>query len=434
MSAAIPADVAPAVSSRRAAAIGVLFLGLAALIIVVFGLRVPPGHTSTFVLNPVGGGAIQVPDLTLPSRATALVIGTICAILGGYQLARGFGRRTNLVLGIVVALFVIAFLTWAARDRSFNLVGMLSSTLLLAVPITFGALSGVLCERSAVINVGIEGMLLSGAFTGALVGSLAGGASGAHILGGTVGEWIGLFAGAAVGALLAALLAVLAIRYTVDQIIAGVAINIIALGLTSYLSVDFLEQNNALNAPGIFQNVAIPGLSKLPVVGPVLFDNNIFVYLMFALVAIIYAGLFHTRWGLRVRAVGEHPRAADTVGIRVLFTRYRNVILGGIVAGLGGAFFTLGSVGRFDENMTAGRGFIGLAAMIFGRWNPVGAFAAALVFGFADALQTKLSILSVPIPSDFLLMAPYLVTIAVVAGVVRKARPPAADGKPYIKE
>jgi simple sugar transport system permease protein len=166
----------------------------------------------------------------------------------------------------------------------------------------------------------------------------------------------------------------------------------------------------------------------------VLFDNNVFVYLMFALVAAIYVGLFHTRWGLRTRAVGEHPKAADTVGIRVLATRYRNVIMAGVVAGIGGAYFTLGSVGRFDENMTAGRGFIGLAAMIFGRWNPVGAFLAALVFGFADSLQTKLSILNVPIPSEFLLMAPYLVTIFVVAGAVRKARPPAAENKPYVKD
>jgi simple sugar transport system permease protein len=434
MSTVAAADITPVAATRRAVAVGAFFLAAAVMIITVFGLGVRGGQSSTFVLNPVQGGAIHVPDLTLPSRDTALLIGAVCVILGAYQLIRGFGRRTNLVLAIVVALFVVAFLTWAARDKSFNLVGMFQSTLLLAVPITFGALSGVLCERSAVINVGIEGMLLAGAFTGSLVGSLAGGASGGHFLGGTLGEWVGLLCCAAVGGVLAALLAVLAIRYLVDQIIAGVAINIVALGLTSYLSVDFLEQNNALNAPGIFKGVAIPGLSKLPVLGPVLFTNNLFVYLMLVFVALIYVGLFHTRWGLRVRAVGEHPRAADTVGIRVLYTRYRNVILGGIVAGIGGAYFTLGSVGRFDENMTAGRGFIGLAAMIFGRWNPIGALAAALVFGFADALQTKLSILSVPIPSDFLLMAPYLVTIAVVAGVVRKARPPAADGKPYVKE
>jgi general nucleoside transport system permease protein len=164
------------------------------------------------------------------------------------------------------------------------------------------------------------------------------------------------------------------------------------------------------------------------------FDNNIFVYLMLLIVAVMYVGLFNTRWGLRVRAVGEHPRAADTVGIRVLFTRYRNVILGGIVAGIGGAYFSLGAVGRFEEGMTAGRGFIGLAAMIFGRWNPVGALGAALIFGFADSLQVKLNILQVGIPSEFLAMAPYLVTILVVAGAAHRVRPPAADGKPYVKE
>jgi simple sugar transport system permease protein len=290
------------------------------------------------------------------------------------------------------------------------------------VPITFGALCGVLCERSGIVNIGIEGMLLSAAFTGSIV------ASAAHSL------WVGLLGGALVGALLAWFLAVLSIRYRVDQIIGGTFINIFALGMTSYLSSRVLQQYQELNNPGRFQPIDIPLLSRIPLIGPVLFDNNVFVYIMFALVALIYVGLFHTRWGLRARAVGEHPKAADTVGIRVLLTRYRNVILAGMVAGIGGAYFTLGSVGRFDENMTAGRGFIGLAAMIFGRWNPVGAFLAALVFGFADSLQTKLSILNVPIPSEFLLMAPYLVTIFVVAGVVRKARPPAAENKPYVKE
>jgi simple sugar transport system permease protein len=321
-----------------------------------------------------------------------------------------------------VFVFVFAFLTWAARDNSLNLLGMLQSTLLRSVPITFGALSGVLCERSGVINIAIEGMLLSAAFTGSVVGSAT------HSL------WMGLIGGAIVGGLLGAFLALLSIRYVVNQIIAGTVINIFALGITGFLSARILEQYQNLNNPGRFEPVSIPLLSKIPVIGPVLFDENVFVYIMFVLIVAIYLGLFETRWGLRVRAVGEHPRAADTVGIKVLYTRYRNVILGGMVAGIGGAYFTLGSVGRFDENMTAGRGFIGLAAMIFGRWNPVGAFLAALVFGFADSLQTKLSILQVPIPSEFLQMAPYLVTILVVAGVVRKARPPAADGQPYVKE
>jgi len=422
MSAAAQAVGAPRVSVTRARVLGLLFVVVAVAIALLFGLGASGSVESRFVLNPARGDVISLPDLVVPSSATAWMIAAVCGFLGGIQLTRGFGKRANLILGIVVFLFVFAFLTWAARDNSMNLIGMLQSTLLRSVPITFGALCGVLCERSGIVNIGIEGMLLSAAFTGSIV------ASATHSL------WIGLIGGALIGAVLAWFLGVLSIRYRVDQIIGGTFINIFALGMTSYLSSRVLQQYQDLNNPGRFQPINIPLLSKVPLIGPVFFDNNVFVYIMFALVALIYVGLFHTRWGLRTRAVGEHPKAADTVGIRVLLTRYRNVILAGMVAGIGGAYFTLGSVGRFDEGMTAGRGFIGLAAMIFGRWNPVGAFLAALVFGFADSLQTKLSILNVPIPSEFLLMAPYLVTIFVVAGVVRKARPPAAENKPYVKE
>ncbi|MDH3308149.1 MAG: ABC transporter permease, partial [Acidimicrobiia bacterium] len=266
-----------------------------------------------------------------------------------------------------------------------------------------------------------EGMLLGGAFTGAVVGSVT-------------NKWIGTISAVLVGAALAWVLAVLAIKYRVDQIIAGVVINIFVLGLTSFLTSQLLVSSPELNDAPIFSTWKIPLLGDIPFIGPVLFHQSMFVYGTFVLVAAISFGLFRTRWGLRSRAVGEHPKAADTLGIDVYRTRYRNVILGGMIAGFGGAWFTLGSVGRFDENMTGGRGFIGLAAMIFGRWHPVGAFAAALVFGFADSLQQKLAILQTPIPSEFLLMAPFLVTIIVVAGVVGKARPPAADGQPYVKE
>jgi ABC-type uncharacterized transport system permease subunit len=280
----------------------------------------------------------------------------------------------------------------------------------------------VMCERSGVINIAIEGMLLSAAFSASLIASI------------TDSLWLGLLAGALTGGVVAALLAVLSIRYRVDQIVGGTVINILALGLTSYLSSQFLQKNDALNTPGRFQNVEIPVLSKIPLIGPILFNNNVFVYLMFITVALMFVGLFYTRWGLRVRSVGEHPMAADTVGIRVLFTRYRNVILGGVVAGIGGAYFSIGAVGRFEEGMTAGRGFIGLAAMIFGRWHPIGALGAALIFGFADSLQVKLNILRVGIPTEFLAMIPYLVTILIVAGAAHRVRPPAADGKPYVKE
>jgi simple sugar transport system permease protein len=236
-----------------------------------------------------------------------------------------------------------------------------------------------------------------------------------------------------VGGLLALVLAVLTVRYRVDQIIAGVVINIFVLGLTSFYTSQILVENPQLNNAPIMSAVGIPVLSDIPVIGSVLFDQNIFVYAMYIVVAVTVFGLFRTRWGLRTRAVGEKPKAADTVGIRVYRTKYVNVILGGLVAGFGGAYFTIGSVGRFDENMTAGRGFIGLAAMIFGRWHPVGALSAALVFGFADSLQVKLGILDTSIPSEFLGMAPYLVTIVVVAGLVGRSRPP-SDYSAYVKE
>lgn len=409
------------ISVTRARVMGVFFLALAASTAWLFGAGSEAGLESRFGLD-APDTVVKMPDLVLPSRPTALLLAALCAFLGGVQVTRGFGRRTYLVLGVVVACFIFAFLIWAARDDSLNLLGMLQSTLLRAVPLTLGALSGVLCERSGVINIAIEGMMLTAAFTGAIVGSAA------------EDLWIGLIGGVLSGALLGWLLAVLSIRYRVDQIIAGTVINIFALGITSYLSARVLTEYQELNSPGRFAVVDVPLLSDVPVIGPIFFRNNAFVYLMFALIFLIQIGLFRTRWGLRVRAVGEHPRAADTVGIKVLAVRYRNVILGGMVAGLAGAYFTLGSVGRFDENMTAGRGFIALAAMIFGRWSPVGAFGAALVFGFAESLQDKLAILDIGIPSEFLLMAPYLATILVVAGVVGRARPPAADGQPYTKE
>lgn len=409
-----------AAARRRAQAIGVAFLVAAAVMAVVFGLGVDGGLDSTFGLN-VRGTGIELADLVVPSRFVATLLAVVCAAIGGVQLARGFTRGRTAVVAIVVVCFVVAFLTWAAAGASFNLTGMLQSTVQRATPLTLGALSGVLCERSGVVNIAIEGMMLTAAFTGALVASAAG------------DQLVGLGAAVAIGGVLGLVLAVLSIRYRVDQIIGGTVINIFALGLTSFLSQQVFSEYQELNSPGVMRVVRVPLLADIPVLGPILFANNLFVYAMLVLVPLLSVALFRTRWGLRVRAVGEHPRAADTVGIDVVAVRYRTVALGGMVAGLAGAFFTLGSVGRFDENMTAGRGFIALAALIFGRWHPVGALGAALVFGFAESLQSKLAILSTPIPSEFLLMAPYLVTLLVVAGIVGRSRAPAADGQPYVK-
>ncbi|MCV0404353.1 MAG: ABC transporter permease [Chloroflexi bacterium] len=404
----------------RQRVLGIIYLVLAVLM--VLGFAVATDLTSTFGLS-APNAAIPVPNLVVPSATTVYLLAGVVAFAGAIQLTRGFGSRTALILGLVAFAFVFAFLTWVAAGQSMNLTGVLETTVQRSVPIVFGALSGILCERAGVVNIAIEGMLLSGAFVAAVVTSATG------------NPYIGIVAAVATGGLLAALLAVLAIRYRVDQIIAGFFINILVTGLTAFLSVRILQPYQAeLNTPERLGPIAIPILSDIPILGTVLFRHNIFVYSLFALIIIIHLGLFYTRWGLRVRAVGEHPKAADTVGINVYFVRYTNVILGGMVAGMGGAYFTIGSTGGFEREMTAGRGFIGLAAMIFGGWNPIGAFLAGLVFGFADAIQSRLSILSIAIPSEFLLMVPYVVTIIVVAGLVGRARAPAADGKPYIKE
>ncbi len=404
---------------RRSKVLGIVELALAAFVLIVFAIG--NDGIATWRLSQ---GGVDAPDLRFFAGPFAYVSAFLLALLGARQVTKGFGGKANLVLGIAFLIFIAAFMAWATAQSpagSFNMTSMLKLTVERSVPIAFGAISGVLCERVAVINIAIEGMLLGGAFMAALAGSV-------------FGNWWGIIAGLLTGGLLAWVLAVLTIRYRVDQIIAGVVINIFVLGLTSFLTVRLFAENPHLNDADIFSAWDIPLLSTIPVLGPVLFSHTLFVYGLFILIAATTFGLFRTRWGLRARAVGEHPKAADTLGVNVFRTRYRNVILGGMVAGFGGAWFVVGLVGRFDEDMTNGRGFIGLAAMIFGRWHPVGAMGAALVFGFADAIAGKLGILQTGIPSQFLLMLPALATIVVVAGLVGKSRPPAADGQPYIKE
>ncbi len=420
---------------RRARILGILYLITAAFVMWAFAFGSVGNDSATFGLARATDPSF--PDLTVNASFVSFAVAAVLATTGGIQLARGFGKWTNIVLAIALVLVVFAFLSWAAAQSSlgsFSLVGMLRETIVRSIPIALGALSGVLCERVAVINIAIEGMLLGGAFVAVVVASALSSPEDTLILGAPIGGWIGVIAAMLSGALLSWFLAVLAIRYRVDQIIVGVVINLLVLGLTSFLTVRLLAENTQFNSGPIFKPLKLPLLGSIPVLGPVLFSHTIFIYVTFLLVAAITYGLFRTRWGLRSRAVGEHPRAADTLGVNVYRMRYLNVMLGGLVAGFGGAFFTLGSVGRFDENMTNGRGFIGLAAMIFGRWHPVGALSAGLVFGFADALQQKLGILQTPIPSEFLGMAPFIATILVVAGLVGRARPPAADGQPYIKE
>lgn len=397
---------------------GTLLLLLSVLTALVFAQV--EGGDAVFRLSRATD-ALVLPDLAVPAAPFNYAAAAILAFLGARLWLRTDGRWVSLSLGIGLTLAVAAFLVWATAGKAFSLTGMFQASIVRAVPIALGALAGVLSERVAVVNIAVEGMLLAGAFAGALVGSLAGG-------------WIGIAAAILVGGLFGFLLAALVVTYRVDQIIAGVVINLFVLGVTSYVSSQVFQQYRFLNNAPVFRSFDIPLLADLPVIGPVLFQQNIFVYGAMVMVAVATYYLFWTRSGLRARAVGEHPKAADTLGIDVYRIRYVNVTIAGMVAGFGGAFLTLGLVGRFDENMTGGRGFIALAAMIFGRWHPVGALMAALIFGFADSLQQKMALLQTPIPSEFLAMAPYIATIVVVAGLIGKARAPAADGKAYVKE
>lgn len=461
MSTAALSTKAFVIRDRRSIGMGIFFLVVAVAIIAFFVLNTTAEMTTTFGLNPgAKTNAPRLGDWVLPTQSTLWGLAIIAAFAGGWQLARGF-KRVNLVLLVVALIFVFAFLTWAARGESMNLLGMVSASLLRAAPIAFGALSGILCERAGVVNIAIEGMMLSGAMVAVLVSSIfrnyeaVDAATGEPLFPAwlvSIGQgldavnlsaavpWyllLGLLAAMIVGGLLAAFHAWLSIQFKVDQIISGTVINIFAAGMTSFLSQRFLQPIQALNSGGTFKILPIPGLSSIPIIGPLLFENSLIIYILFALVIAIHIMLFYTRWGLRTIAVGEHPKAADTLGVNVFKMRYINVIMGGMVAGIGGAYFTVGSVGRFDELLTAGKGFIGLAAMIFGKWTPLGAFGASLIFGFADALQVKLQglgIAQVPISSEFLLMAPYIVTMVVLAGVIGQSIPPASDGVPYEKD
>jgi ABC-type uncharacterized transport system permease subunit len=411
-------------SSARSRLIpGSLLIATGLLMLFFFGRNLEAGQMTKFGLSSGSNSqAIPIPDLVLPVQPSIYILIIAVIFLGAWQMARGI-RSTGLLLGIVAFIFIAAFLIWAARGKSLNLVGMLSSSLVRAIPIALAALCGLISERAAVINIAIEGIMLIAAEVAVVSATVT------HNL------YIGLLLAIISGGLVAAAHAFLVIRFKVDQIVSGVAINIFATGMTSFISSRFLQQNvDSLNNSGTFPILPVPGLVKIPILGPILFENGIIVYLTLILVVVLHIVLFYTPWGLRTRAVGEHPKAADTLGVNVYFMRYVDVILGGMIAGLGGAYFTVGSVGRFDEMMTAGKGFIGLAAMIFGKYNPFGAFASSLIFGFADSLQVKLQILQVPIPSEFLLMAPYIITMIVLAGVVGKVVIPAADGQPYEKQ
>ncbi len=408
-----------AVNRRYIAAVTFGVLGL--IDILAFGLLAHPGDAA-FTLSQAGSG-IQIPVIRVPAAPVCFALGAVSIGLGVLRATTELTPRIKrLTIAAVLLCFVISLLCWAdAGAIPLNVINIMQGTLIASIPLVLGALAGCLCERSGVINIAIEGQLLFGAFAAAIVASAFG------------GLWAGLVAGSLAGGLVGALLAVFAITFLVNQIILGVVLNVLALGMTTYLYDRLMAQNPNYNTGITFGSIKIPGLAHIPVIGPIFFDSNIFLYITYVVIIGVQVALFKTRWGLRVRAVGEHPTAADTVGISVLWTRYRNVILGGLVAGIGGAYLTIGSVGSFNPDISSGFGYIALAALIFGRWTPLGSLAAALLFGFCLELALVLPTVNSALPPPIMNMAPYVATIIAVAGLVGKVRAPKADGEPYVK-
>ncbi|MGZ5399847.1 MAG: ABC transporter permease [Nocardioides sp.] len=408
-----------AVASRKVPVLfGLLTLGLGLAI-----LLSPQSGDTTFRLAS-RNDFFALPDITVPSQGTAWLMVALLAVCTGESVRRYLARRpTPLWLSCLFAVLALTgFLTWAASGGTVPMVGLLGGSLAVAVPLIFGALGGVLGERAGVVNIAIDGQLLAGAFAAALVGSITG------------SVWGGLLGAMVAGALVAAMLGLFAISYYVDQVIVGVVLNVLVIGITSFMFQQVLAPSAGdLNAPPRLGTVAIPLLSEIPLLGPVMFRQSPLVYLLYVAVAVVTWTMYRTKWGLRVRAVGEHPKAADTVGINVNRTRYRTVLLAGAIVGIGGAFYTMVSAQAFAREMTGGAGYIALAAVIFGKWDPIRATLAALLFGFASNLQGVLSVLGSPVPSQFMLMLPYVVTIFAVAGLVGRSRPPAAVGLPYRK-
>lgn len=325
-------------------------------------------------------------------------------------------RRPAWASPLIFGVIVIAVAVFSFMKNPSVTEAVMSAMIRFAVPLMLGALCGIYCERAGIVNIGIEGQMLLSAFTAYMTNVWTG-----NLI-------LALLAGALTGALLGYFLAVISIKLKLNQIIGGTVINILAIGITGFF------YQVGMTTKGKFGPIRLGPLAKIPLVGPVLFNNPPITYIAFLMVIISHIIFFHTRWGLRTRAVGEHPRAADTLGIDVFKTRYLNTIIGGALAGLAGALLTLEGVGTFERNMTNGRGFIALAVMIFGKWNPIGSALAALLFGLANALQTQLQFMGINIPHQFIGMIPYALTIVVVSGFIGRSRPPAAEGTPYEKE
>lgn len=403
----------------------VLFI-LAGLLLV---FSAPSSLTGETITRLTFGASL--PEIPVPTMAYAIVVGVLYIASGIVGLiaseSQGMRRLRFVLLALCGVLIIPTVLILAAAGGSTNVTVMLQVSVRLATPIVMGAMAGIWCERSGVTNIAIEGMMLTGACFGFTAFTLL-----APSMGTGTAIWIGVVVAVISGGLASVLHAWLSITFKTDQIVSGTVINILAIGLTSFVRREVLLSSEA--GRETLQAIRIPILADIPVVGDVFFNGRPIFYAMFILLVVTHVVLFYTRWGLRTRAVGENPRAADTLGINVLRNRWINVVIGGLIAGLAGAWFSLETNGSFDDNMTSGRGFIGLAAMIFGKWTPFGAFGGGLLFGFSDALGQRFQFLGVAVPPQFLQMVPYIITIVVLAGLVGRAVAPKADGVPYEKE
>ena len=368
----------------------------------------------------------QLPSFTVNSMLACTIFGALLLVIGLVSLVINILKKKTpfWLIAIFGLIAMMALLGWLATGavQGVQMIFILSNTLVLAIPLILGGMAGIMSERVGVVNIAIEGQLLTGAFVSAVVGTMTG------------NLYLGMVAAMVAAGLVSMVLASLAIKYLVEQIIIGVLLNVLVIGVTNFLHSAWLDNDSShLNYPGTFDKIAIPFLSDIPVIGQVLFNNRITVYLMFLIVPVLWYILFRTKLGLRARAVGEHPLAADTVGINVGRTRFWWVTIGGMVAGLGGAALTIGNVGSFGREMSGGQGFIALAVVILGRWQPIYVTLSALLFGFTIILRVWANQVSPGIPVDFITMVPYLVTLVAVAGFAGKVRPPAASGQPYEK-
>ena len=415
--------------------------------------RLTRGHIVGIVFGVLGILLVAVvgPAITTEARAFAfepppdplqwkfnpsvlvMTIGVLYVVAGGLSFLPRRLSRVTLIVQLVAAALAVPLILGVSLALSeaptTNVTNLLDESLVLATPLALGAMTGLWSERSGIINIGIEGMMLGAAGVGFMTYAVLGAASSAGWL------WVAIFVAVITGGLLAALHALLSIKYQINQIVSGVVINLFALGLTGFLRSEVIVPSGNSKGSSTVE-FGIPLLSKIPILGETVFSGRPLHFLMYAVVFLTWLVMFRTAWGLRVRSCGEQPHASETLGVDVVKIRYQAVILGGFIAGLAGAWFSMEAQSGFEDNMTNAAGFIALAALIFGKWTPWGAFGGALLFGFARALGSRLQFLDVQIgdfslPSEFFQGLPFLVTIIVVAGALGRAVAPAAEGQPF---